>query len=44
MKARAGRASYVAEANLTQADPGAIGVSIWMRALIDYVVTNDLLV
>ncbi len=33
MKARAGRASYVHESQLTQADPGARAVAIWMEAL-----------
>ncbi|XP_077973619.1 triokinase/FMN cyclase-like isoform X1 [Styela clava] len=33
MKARAGRASYVASEQLTKPDAGAMGVSIWMNAI-----------
>lgn len=33
MKARAGRASYVHESQLTQQDPGARAVAVWMEAL-----------
>lgn len=33
MKARAGRASYVAAEHLTKPDAGAMGVSIWMKAI-----------
>ena len=32
MTARAGRASYVSREHLTQPDPGAHAVGIWMRA------------
>lgn len=32
MAARAGRASYVSKDHLKQADPGAVAVSIWMKA------------
>ncbi|XP_041354641.1 triokinase/FMN cyclase-like [Gigantopelta aegis] len=35
MSARAGRASYVNPDLLTQPDPGAVGVTIWMRAVLD---------
>ncbi len=33
MNARAGRASYVNQSQLTQADPGARAVAVWMNAL-----------
>ena len=33
MKARAGRAGYVHESQLTQQDPGARAVAIWMDAV-----------
>jgi len=33
MKAKAGRASYVSAKLLTQPDPGAVAVSIWMKAI-----------
>ena len=32
MKAKAGRASYVSSDHLTQVDPGAHAVGIWMKA------------
>lgn len=35
MKAYAGRASYVNPDRLTQPDPGATGVAIWLRAILD---------
>ena len=38
MKARAGRASYVSADLLTKPDPGAIAVSIWLRAVADTLV------
>ncbi|XP_077978362.1 triokinase/FMN cyclase-like [Glandiceps talaboti] len=37
MKARAGRASYVNQDLLTQPDPGATAVSLWMRAAYDVI-------
>ena len=33
MEARAGRASYVHSSQLTQPDPGAHAVGIWMEAI-----------
>ena len=33
MKARAGRASYVSSEHLTNPDPGAHAVAVWMRAV-----------
>lgn len=39
MAAKAGRASYVdASRIVNQPDPGAIGVSIWMNAIADYLI------
>jgi len=35
MKARAGRSSYVSQDRLTNPDPGAIAVTIWLSALLD---------
>ncbi|XP_050405401.1 triokinase/FMN cyclase isoform X1 [Patella vulgata] len=35
MKARAGRASYVSADRLKEADPGAVAVALWMRAMSD---------
>ncbi|ESO93521.1 hypothetical protein LOTGIDRAFT_119200, partial [Lottia gigantea] len=35
MKAQAGRASYVRSDRLTQPDPGATAVSIWIKALVE---------
>lgn len=35
MRANVGRASYVAKVNLTQPDPGAKAVAIWMRAVLE---------
>ncbi|KAK7492352.1 hypothetical protein BaRGS_00016449 [Batillaria attramentaria] len=35
MKAEAGRASYVSADLLTQPDPGAVAVSVWMKAVLD---------
>ena len=35
MKAKAGRASYVNVAQLTQKDPGAEAVAIWMEAILN---------
>lgn len=37
MRAQAGRASYVSGDHLTQADPGAKGVAIILRAVSDAV-------
>ena len=34
MSAQAGRASYVHVSQLTQADPGARAVSIWLEAIL----------
>jgi len=33
MKARSGRASYVSPELLTQPDPGAIAVGVWLQAV-----------
>lgn len=35
MKARAGRSSYVSQDRLTNPDPGAIAVTIWLSAVLD---------
>ena len=35
MKAKAGRASYVNVSQLTQKDPGAEAVALWMQAIFD---------
>ncbi|XP_071079240.1 triokinase/FMN cyclase-like [Haliotis cracherodii] len=35
MKAGAGRASYVEASRLTQPDPGAVSVTIWLKAALD---------
>ena len=35
MKAKAGRASYVNVAQLTQKDPGAEAVFLWLEAIFD---------
>ncbi len=35
MIARAGRASYVNKSQLTQVDPGARAVALWMSALVN---------
>ncbi|KAK3093627.1 hypothetical protein FSP39_018283 [Pinctada imbricata] len=35
MKARAGRASYVSADHLKNPDPGAVAVTIWMKAILD---------
>ena len=35
MKAKAGRASYVNVTQLTQKDPGAEAVAVWMEAVLN---------
>ena len=35
MKAKAGRASYVNVTQLTQKDPGAEAVAVWMEAILN---------
>ena len=34
LRARAGRASYVHYSQLTQPDPGAVAVAIWLEAVL----------
>ena len=38
MRARAGRASYVHSSQLTQVDPGARAVDIWLEAILNTLV------
>ncbi|XP_053373186.1 triokinase/FMN cyclase-like isoform X1 [Mercenaria mercenaria] len=38
MKARAGRASYVSADLLTKADPGAMAVAVWLKAILELLV------
>ena len=33
MQAQAGRASYIGSSVLSEPDPGAVGVALWMKAI-----------
>ena len=41
MAARAGRASYVSPELLTQPDPGAVAVGVWLQAVYEALYKNQ---